>query len=167
MAPGTGPVMRGQHTCPSFRAASNIAAGTWHLRAYYSLQALRLSLPGCITALATPFSGAGTLDQDAWRGLLNLQLRGGVQGVVVAGSTGEAAALSDDQDRVLTCEAVQLVEGAMPVVAGTGPMNTGTIAQTRSGPPPAGGVAPAVRLAPQGDPAAASAWDAQLAEFHA
>ncbi|WP_093136608.1 4-hydroxy-tetrahydrodipicolinate synthase [Pseudoxanthomonas sp. GM95] len=89
-------------------------------------------LSGCITALATPFSGSGSLDLDAWRDLLKQQLRSGVQGVVVAGSTGEAAALSDEEYLTLIREAVQVVAGAVPILAGTGQMNTArTIAQTR------------------------------------
>src|SRR3546814_9160440 len=52
-----------------------------------------LQLQGCITALATPFTAAGTLDLDAFARLLDQQRRAGVSGVVVAGSTGEAAAL--------------------------------------------------------------------------
>jgi len=91
-----------------------------------------LSLSGSITALATPFSGGGALDLDAWRALLKQQLRGGSQGLVVAGSTGEAAALSDEEYLTLIREAVQVADRAVPILAGTGQMNTAkTIAQTR------------------------------------
>lgn len=131
MAPGTGPVVRSQHTCPSFRAASNIAARARH-SARITPYRPRLSLSGCITALVTPFFGSGALDLDTWRDLLKQQVRGGVQGVVVAGSTGEAAALSDDEYATLIREAVQFTGGALPILAGTGQMNTAkTIAQTR------------------------------------
>jgi 4-hydroxy-tetrahydrodipicolinate synthase len=54
-----------------------------------------LRISGSITALATPFTAAGEVDLDGWRRLLQLQLDGGTQGVVVAGSTGEAASLYD------------------------------------------------------------------------
>jgi 4-hydroxy-tetrahydrodipicolinate synthase len=54
-----------------------------------------LHLSGSITALATPFTSAGELDLDAWRRLLAQQLDAGTQAIVVAGSTGEAAALYD------------------------------------------------------------------------
>lgn len=92
----------------------------------------RLSLSGSITALATPFTVAGDLDLDAWRRLLVQQLEGGTQGIVVAGSTGEAAALSDDEYDSLLKSAVEFVAGRIPVLAGTGQMNTAkTIAQTR------------------------------------
>lgn len=51
---------------------------------------------------------------------------------MVAGSTGEAAALSDDEYDTLLKSAVEYVAGRIPVLAGTGQMNTAkTIAQTR------------------------------------
>ncbi len=91
-----------------------------------------LRISGSITALATPFTAAGELDLDAWRRLLQLQLDGGTQGVVVAGSTGEAAALYDMEYDTLLRIAVELVAGRIPVLAGTGLSNTAkTIEQTR------------------------------------
>ncbi|MET0289253.1 MAG: 4-hydroxy-tetrahydrodipicolinate synthase [Pseudoxanthomonas sp.] len=91
-----------------------------------------MSVSGCITALATPFTASGDLDLDAWQRLLDQQLCGGVQAVVVAGSTGEAAALDDDEYLALIGRAVERLAGRVPVIAGTGQMNTAkTIAQTR------------------------------------
>jgi 4-hydroxy-tetrahydrodipicolinate synthase len=91
-----------------------------------------LRLSGSITALATPFTAAGELDLDAWRRLLQLQLDGGTQAVVVAGSTGEAAALQDIAYEALLRIAVEAARGAIPVLAGTGLSNTDkTIEQTR------------------------------------
>ncbi len=93
-----------------------------------------MAISGSITALATPFHGDGSLDLDAWRRLLVQQLEGGTQGVVVAGSTGEAAALSDEEFDRLLAIAVEMVGGRMTVLAGTGQMNTiKTITQTRRG----------------------------------
>jgi 4-hydroxy-tetrahydrodipicolinate synthase len=91
-----------------------------------------LRLSGSITALATPFNVAGELDIDAWRRLLQQQLDGGTQAVVVAGSTGEAAALYDVEFDLLLRTAVEFVAGRIPVLAGTGLSNTAkTIEQTR------------------------------------
>jgi 4-hydroxy-tetrahydrodipicolinate synthase len=91
-----------------------------------------LSLSGLITALATPFKADGALDPDGWQRLLHLQLEGGVHGVVVAGSTGEAATLSDDEYDQLLRSAVKTVAGRIPVLAGTGLSGTAkTIEQTR------------------------------------
>lgn len=87
---------------------------------------------GCITALATPFTASGELDTDAWRRLLLRQLEGGIQGVVVAGSTGEAATLNEQEYDRLLRSAVETVAGRVPVLAGTGQMGTAkTVAQTR------------------------------------
>ncbi|MDQ2702148.1 MAG: 4-hydroxy-tetrahydrodipicolinate synthase [Pseudomonadota bacterium] len=91
-----------------------------------------MRLSGSITALATPFTAAGEIDLDAWRRLLQLQLDGGTQGLVVAGSTGEAAALLDVEYDALLRVAVEAVGGRVPVLAGTGLSNTAkTIEQTR------------------------------------
>ena len=91
-----------------------------------------MHLSGSITALATPFTGAGDIDFSAWRRLLEAQLAGGTQALVVAGSTGEAAALSDPEYAQLLRVAVELVGGRIPVLAGTGQSNTAkTVAQTQ------------------------------------
>src|SRR5690606_34837109 len=87
---------------------------------------------GLITALATPFDGNGAIDLDAWRRLLEWQLAAGVQGVVVAGSTGEASTLEDGEYDTLLRLAVEVVAGRCDVIAGTGLSGTAaTIARTR------------------------------------
>jgi 4-hydroxy-tetrahydrodipicolinate synthase len=91
-----------------------------------------LRLSGSITALATPFNTAGELDLDAWQRLLQQQLDAGTQAIVVAGSTGEAAALYDAEFDLLLRTAVEFVTGRIPVLAGTGLSNTAkTIEHTR------------------------------------
>ncbi len=83
-----------------------------------------MDLTGSICALATPFTADGVLDLAAWTRLLEHQIAGGTQAVVVAGSTGEAHALdAGEYDRLLDA-AVQTVAGRIPVVAGTGTANT-------------------------------------------
>lgn len=91
-----------------------------------------LVLAGSITALATPFAVDGSVDFDAWRKLIDQQLDAGTQALVVAGSTGEAAALTDAEYDDLLRAAVVQVAGRVPVLAGTGLSNTAkTIALTR------------------------------------
>lgn len=91
-----------------------------------------MRISGSITALATPFTAAGEIDLDGWQRLLQLQLEGGTQGVVVAGSTGEAAALYDTEYDLLLRSAIEFIAGRIPVLAGTGLSNTAkTIEQTR------------------------------------
>ena len=83
-----------------------------------------LQLSGSITALATPFTAAGELDVPAWRSLLDAQLAAGIEGIVVAGSTGEAASLFDAEYDTLLRIAVETMGGRIPVLAGTGQSNT-------------------------------------------
>ena len=119
-----------QHTCRPFRAASkidrvrtpNLPAPRHSARRPATSTALQLS--GCITALATPFTAAGDIDLPAWQRLLQEQLDAGIHGVVVAGSTGEAAALFDAEFDTLLRSAVEQVGGRIPVLAGTGQSNT-------------------------------------------
>ncbi|MFN3311468.1 MAG: 4-hydroxy-tetrahydrodipicolinate synthase [Thermomonas sp.] len=91
-----------------------------------------MRLSGSITALATPFTAAGDIDFPAWERLLQAQLAAGTQAVVVAGSTGEAAALSDDEYGRLLRHALETCAGRIPVLAGTGQSNTAkTVQATR------------------------------------
>lgn len=88
-------------------------------------------LSGSITALATPFTVAGEIDFSAWQRLLEAQLAGGTSAVVVAGSTGEAAALSDPEYARLIQAAASWIGGRIPILAGTGLSGTDrTVAQT-------------------------------------
>lgn len=91
-----------------------------------------MRLTGSITALATPFTASGEIDFSAWQRLLQALLDGGSSAVVVAGSTGEAAALEDAEYDRLLAAAVEFIDGRIPVLAGTGHSATArTIAQTR------------------------------------
>jgi 4-hydroxy-tetrahydrodipicolinate synthase len=88
-------------------------------------------LIGSLCALATPFRG-DALDMDAFAALIDYQLAGGTQGLVVAGSTGEAHALDAAEFDRLLAFAVTRVNGRVPVLAGTGKANTRkTIEATR------------------------------------
>lgn len=91
-----------------------------------------MDIRGSICALATPFTRDGALDMDAFGRLLDYQLDGGTQAVVVAGSTGEAHMLEHAEFEELLVFAVRHVGGRVPVIAGTGEAGTAkTIALTR------------------------------------
>lgn len=91
-----------------------------------------MRLHGSITALATPFGTDGEVDYGAWNRLLERQLAGGTQAIVVAGSTGEAPALDDAEYARLLESAVAFVDRRVPVLAGTGLSNTAkTVRQCR------------------------------------
>jgi len=78
---------------------------------------------GTMTALVTPFAN-GKIDEDAFRAHLDRQIEGGVDAVVPAGTTGEAATLSFAEHKHLIRIAVEHVAGRVPVIAGTGSNNT-------------------------------------------
>lgn len=91
-----------------------------------------MQLSGSITALATPFVADGTIDVDALQRQIERQLAGGTQALVIAGSTGEAAMLDDQEYECLLRCAVEAVAGRVPLLAGCGLSGTErTLAQTR------------------------------------
>lgn len=91
-----------------------------------------MKISGSICALATPFSADGSLDLDAFSRLIDYQLEGGTQALVVAGSTGEAHFLEHEEFDRLLAHAVRRVDGRVPVIAGTGEAGTKrTVAMTR------------------------------------
>ncbi|MBP5609915.1 MAG: 4-hydroxy-tetrahydrodipicolinate synthase [Clostridia bacterium] len=74
---------------------------------------------GVWTALVTPFSD-GELDLETFRFLIDLQLGAGTDALCVAGSTGEAATLTDLEWERLLAAAVEGVGGKIPVIVGVG-----------------------------------------------
>ena len=62
---------------------------------------------GAATALITPFEQNGELDLKSWQKLLRFQLDGGIDALLVCGTTGEAPTLSDDEATLLLREAVK------------------------------------------------------------
>jgi len=92
-----------------------------------------LALTGSICALATPFALRDeALDLDACARLIDYQLAGGTRAIVMAGSTGEAAALDEREYSTLLEFAVAHIAGRVPVLAGSGLSATRkTIAQTQ------------------------------------
>jgi 4-hydroxy-tetrahydrodipicolinate synthase len=95
-------------------------------------QDANLKLSGSICALVTPFAGDASLDEAAVADLIDLHLSSGTHGLVIAGSTGEAAMLSPDEYRRVIELAVARVGGRIPVLAGTGAAGTArTIELTR------------------------------------
>ncbi len=81
-------------------------------------------LRGCGTALVTPFTRDGAVDEGALRRLVAWQLAEGVHFLVPCGSTGEAATLTIDEHRRVVEIVVEVVDGRVPVVAGAGSNDT-------------------------------------------
>lgn len=81
-------------------------------------------LSGVLTALATPFNADGRIDEPGLRALVERSITGGVDGVVACGSTGEFAALSSEERRLVVQTVVEQTAGRVPVVAQTGATST-------------------------------------------
>jgi 4-hydroxy-tetrahydrodipicolinate synthase len=79
---------------------------------------------GVITAMATPFDQGGRVDEGAARSLAAYLVEHGSHGVVVAGSTGEAATLDDDEHISLLRAVVEEIGEAATVICGTGTNDT-------------------------------------------
>jgi 4-hydroxy-tetrahydrodipicolinate synthase len=77
-----------------------------------------------ITAMVTPFKDDGSLDLDRAQELVRWLLDTGSDGLVIAGSTGEAATLSDDEKMSLWRAAVEAAGGKGPIIAGSGTYDT-------------------------------------------
>ena len=81
-------------------------------------------LRGCGTALATPFTQIGEIDEPALRAFVECQVTEGVHFVVPCGSTGEAATMSLEEHERVVAITVEQVGGRVPVVAGAGSNDT-------------------------------------------
>jgi 4-hydroxy-tetrahydrodipicolinate synthase len=79
---------------------------------------------GVLTAMATPFDAEGRVDEAAARRLARHLIEHGSHGVVVAGSTGEAATLDDEEHISLLRAVVAEVGDEATVVCGTGTNDT-------------------------------------------
>jgi 4-hydroxy-tetrahydrodipicolinate synthase len=77
-----------------------------------------------LTAVVTPFRSDGAVDLNAFRRLCAHLVDSGSDGVVVAGTTGEAPTLTDDERLSLFAAAVESVGDRATVVAGTGTYST-------------------------------------------
>ena len=81
-------------------------------------------LTGCGTALATPFTTGGALDERALRALVDWQIDEGIDFLVPCGSTGEAATLTLAEHRRVVEITVEQARGRVPVVAGAASNDT-------------------------------------------
>lgn len=85
-------------------------------------------LKGLGTALITPFNADGSVDYEALKRVLDTQLRGFVDYIVVLGTTGEAATMSADEKREVRRFIADYVRpSGMPLVLGVGGNNTAAV----------------------------------------
>jgi len=85
---------------------------------------MRLSFTGVGTALVTPFTAGGSLDEAAVRRLARRQVDAGVHFLVPCGTTGETPTLSDAERTRIVELVVEEVEGRAMVLAGAGGYDT-------------------------------------------
>ena len=81
-------------------------------------------LTGCGTALVTPFTATGELDERSLRSLIDWQIASGVHFLVPCGSTGEAATMTLAEHRRVVEITVEQTAGRVPVVAGAASNDT-------------------------------------------
>ena len=86
-----------------------------------------------LVAVVTPMTADGAVDLPAWRRLLEFHLAHGTAGVVVGGTTGESATLSEDELLQLVREAQTVAAGRLQVIAGAGlPSTAATVARVQA-----------------------------------
>ena len=78
---------------------------------------------GSFTALVTPFKN-GSLDERAFRDLVDWQIAEGTNGLVPVGTTGESPTLSHDEHKQVVEWCVDQAHGRVPVIAGAGSNST-------------------------------------------
>jgi 4-hydroxy-tetrahydrodipicolinate synthase len=83
----------------------------------------RTSFQGSFTALVTPFKN-GSLDEGAFRGLVDWQLAEGTNGLVPVGTTGESPTLSHQEHQQVVEWCIEQARGRAPVIAGAGANST-------------------------------------------
>ncbi|HEY3746943.1 MAG TPA: 4-hydroxy-tetrahydrodipicolinate synthase [Gemmatimonadaceae bacterium] len=81
-------------------------------------------LAGCGTALVTPFTVQGGIDEQSLRSFVDWQIASGVHFVVPCGSTGEAATMTPAEHRRVVEITVEQTAGRVPVVAGAASNDT-------------------------------------------
>lgn len=83
-----------------------------------------LQLEGILTALVTPFDNQNQVDEDAFRKLVQNQIKNGVHGLVPCGTTGEAPTLSLEEKSILVKICLEEAKGKIPVIPGSGSNDT-------------------------------------------
>ncbi|MEK4085451.1 4-hydroxy-tetrahydrodipicolinate synthase [Psychrobacillus sp. FSL K6-1415] len=77
-----------------------------------------------LTAMVTPFDHNEEIDFPATRNLINYLIANGTDGLVISGTTGESPTLTEVEKVKLFKFTVEVVNGRVPVIAGTGSYNT-------------------------------------------
>jgi 4-hydroxy-tetrahydrodipicolinate synthase len=81
-------------------------------------------LQGSMVALVTPMSADNHIDWDCLAKLVEWHIEQGTRGIVAAGTTGESATLSMEENKAVIKAVAETVRGRVPVIAGTGANST-------------------------------------------
>lgn len=79
---------------------------------------------GCGTAICTPFTEDNKVNYKELEEFIEFQIRNKIDALIVCGTTGEAATMSDEERKSVIKFIVDIVKGRVPVIAGTGSNNT-------------------------------------------
>ena len=83
----------------------------------------KTSFRGSFTALVTPFKN-GSVDEKAFRDIVEWQIAEGTNGLVPVGTTGESPTLSHDEHKQVVEWCIDQADGRVPVIAGSGSNST-------------------------------------------
>lgn len=79
---------------------------------------------GSLTALVTPFTSGGALDEKGLERLVNWQIEEGSHGLVPVGTTGESPTLTHEEHKRVVSQCVAITNRRVPIIAGAGSNNT-------------------------------------------
>ncbi len=79
---------------------------------------------GCATAIVTPFTADGAIDEAGLTRLIEYQINGNVKLLVPCGTTGESATMTEEEDRQVIKQTIDLTKGRARVIAGAGSNST-------------------------------------------
>lgn len=84
----------------------------------------KLIFKGTGTALVTPFTDSGSIDERALRKLVDFQIKNGVEALLPTGTTGESVTLTEDEQYRVVSIVAEQTRNRVPVIAGAGSNST-------------------------------------------
>ncbi len=96
-------------------------AGSFQVGFFYFEGGRKMAIfTGAGVAIVTPFHEDGSVNYEAFKEQIELQISGGTDAIIVCGTTGEAATLSHEEHLDVIRYCVEVVNKRIPVIAGTG-----------------------------------------------